>query len=56
MASTSLYCVVGDDRYGQFVTLAQGAGPIGQPTALGLPAASMNAQDVITAGVLWYAL
>lgn len=24
--------------------------------ALGLPAASMNAQDVITAGVLWYAL
>ncbi len=43
--------VLGDGRYGQFVALAQGAEPVWQPTALGLPPASMNAQDVITAGI-----
>ncbi|TKK14869.1 ABC transporter [Pseudomonas fluorescens] len=43
--------VLGDGRHGQFVALAPGAVPVWQPTALGLPTASMNAQDVITAGI-----
>lgn len=43
--------VLGDSRYGQYVSLPHSADPIWQPTALGLSPLAMNQQDVITAGL-----
>lgn len=43
--------VLGDGRYGQYVSLVHSAEPIWQPTALGLSPEAMNQQDVITAGL-----
>jgi ABC-type uncharacterized transport system involved in gliding motility auxiliary subunit len=43
--------VLGDSRYGQYVSLAHSADPIWQPTALGLSPLAMNQQDLITAGL-----
>lgn len=43
--------VLGDSQYGQYVSLASGAEPIWQPTALSLTSSAMNPQEVITAGI-----
>ncbi|WP_426128960.1 GldG family protein [Pseudomonas sp. DWP1b1] len=43
--------VLGDGRYGQYVSLAHSAETIWQPTALGLSPVAMNQEDVITAGL-----
>jgi ABC-type uncharacterized transport system involved in gliding motility auxiliary subunit len=43
--------VLGDSQYGQYVSLASGAEPIWQPTALSLTSSAINPQDPITAGI-----
>ncbi|WP_044463202.1 Gldg family protein [Pseudomonas sp. MRSN 12121] len=43
--------VVADDEYGQYVNLPGQPRPVWQPTALTLPGAAMNPQDVVTAGL-----